>query len=594
MKMTRRDFLNVSTAAAVVCAATLLPVEKAAAAQQTLAAQNLLEQAYLYAFPLVIMDATRTASTNTRTATSNKAPINQFIHAEKLADATTRVVVTPNVDTIYTQAFLDVGAEPMIYGVPQTDRFFNVQVLDAWTNTAAVLETPGLYAITRADWQGELPEGVQRIDVPTTMVWTIARIVLSGQEDLPNVRAIQDKMQLMPLSAYQAGGWTAPAGSYDPANDFVPVKHVLAMDAKEFFDTANQLMETNPPAAADAPVLRELAALHVGPGEKFDDKALGLFSGLRWKLMLLQLKKKLQSESEFYTRQMGQWIYFGDPIGNFGTAYTYRTMVALRGLGANTTDVAIYPKTDVDSTGTVLTGKKTYTLHIEADPPTLEKGFWSVTAYGESDFLIENPIDRYCVIINGCDNPFHPTQALADMLTLYEKLGRFETKVLYIGAKNNTYNSLSEIVTKLGGTMYGLTPFSQVMAVGQDFYDDLKKTGYYIELPTDISQDELKKVVADVDCVYTDTWVDMEFFTNPAYAEKKESIINMMMPYQINADLMAGTDTMVFHDMPIHPGFEITQDVMDKHLETILDEAENRRHAEKGLLVYLITGKLDW
>lgn len=144
MKMTRRDFLNVSTAAAVVCAATLLPVEKAAAAQQTLAAQNLLEQAYLYAFPLVIMDATRTASTNTRTATSNKAPINQFIHAEKLADATTRAVVTPNVDTIYTQAFLDVGAEPMIYGVPQTDRFFNVQVLDAWTNTAAVLETPGL------------------------------------------------------------------------------------------------------------------------------------------------------------------------------------------------------------------------------------------------------------------------------------------------------------------------------------------------------------------------------------------------------------------------------------------------------------------
>ena len=60
MKMTRRDFLNVSTAAAVVCAATLLPVEKAAAAQQTLAAQDLLEQAYLYAFPLVIMDATRT------------------------------------------------------------------------------------------------------------------------------------------------------------------------------------------------------------------------------------------------------------------------------------------------------------------------------------------------------------------------------------------------------------------------------------------------------------------------------------------------------------------------------------------------------
>ena len=142
MKMTRQNYLNVSTTTEKVCAATQLTVKKATAAQQTLAAQNLLEQAYLYAFPLVIMDATRTASTNTRTATSNKAPINQFIHAEKLADATTRAVVTPNVDTIYTQAFLDVGAEPMIYGVPQTDRFFNVQVLDAWTTTAAVLETP--------------------------------------------------------------------------------------------------------------------------------------------------------------------------------------------------------------------------------------------------------------------------------------------------------------------------------------------------------------------------------------------------------------------------------------------------------------------
>lgn len=76
-------------------------------------------------------------------------------------------------------------------------------------------------------------------------------------------------------------------------------------------------------------------------------------------------------------------------------------------------------------------------------------------------------------VINGCDNTFHPTQALADMLTLYEKTGHFEAKVLYIGAKNNTYNSLSEIVTKMGGMMYGLTPFSQITNVPADFYDKL-------------------------------------------------------------------------------------------------------------------------
>lgn len=140
MKMTRRDFLKLSSAAAIACGVTLLPAEKAAAASGV---QNLLEEAYLYAFPLVLVDATRKVSTNTRTATGTRAPINQFIHARKLADASTRTVVTPNVDTIYTQAWLDVSTEPQIYVVPEVDRFFNVQVLDAWTNTAAVLEKAG-------------------------------------------------------------------------------------------------------------------------------------------------------------------------------------------------------------------------------------------------------------------------------------------------------------------------------------------------------------------------------------------------------------------------------------------------------------------
>lgn len=197
-------------------------------------------------------------------------------------------------------------------------------------------------------------------------------------------------------------------------------------------------------------------------------------------------------------------------------------------------------------------------------------------------------------VINGCDNTFHPTQALADMLTLYEKTGHFDVKVLYIGAKNNSYNSLCEIVTKLGGTMYGLTPFSQVMNVPEDYYDELKATGHYTELPPGMEPAELKKIVANVDAVYTDTWVDMEFFTNSNYVEKKNMIINMMMPYQINENLMEGSSAMVMHDMPMHPGYEVSKEIVDKHLETILDEAENRRHAEKGLLVYLITGKLDW
>mgnify|MGYP004601678489 FL=1 len=359
---------------------------------------ELVAEAYTYAFPLVLTDATRTLSTNTDGTVQGRAPINQINHVKKLADASFRTVVTPNVDTVYSQAWLDIGAEPMIYVLPETDRFCNVQVLDAWTNTAAVLDGAGAYAIALPGWEGELPEGVTRVDVPTSAVWTIARVLLSGSEDLPNVYAIQEQMRLLPLSAYAAGGdYAAPAGTYSSEIEYVPVNRVLSMTPAEFFNTANALMQINPPAEADAPLMDKLAAINVGAGMTFDASILGEDAAERWTQMLKELRAAFSAESARYAQKLGQWIYFGRPIGDFGTAYTYRAMVALVGLGANTVDVAIYPKTGVDETGAALTGEKTYVLHFETLPPTLEGGFWSVTAYNEENFLIDNPIDRYCV-----------------------------------------------------------------------------------------------------------------------------------------------------------------------------------------------------
>ena len=359
---------------------------------------ELVSDAYIYAFPLVLTDATKTLSTNTDGSITGRAPINQINHATKLADASFRTVVSPNVDTLYSQAWLDIGAEPMIYVLPEADRFCNVQLLDAWTNTAAVLDKAGAYAIALPSWEGELPEGVTRVDVPTATVWTIARIVLSGNEDLPNVYAIQEHVRLLPLSAYLEGGdYIAPAGTYAKENDFVPVNKVLSMSPAEFFNTANALMQINPPAEDDAKLLEKLAAINVGQGMTFDASILGADAAERWTQMLKGLRATLSAESANYAQNLGQWIYFGRPIGDFGTAYTYRAMVALVGLGANTVDVAIYPKTDTDVTGAALTGEKTYTIHFETLPPTLEGGFWSVTAYNEENFLIDNPIDRYCI-----------------------------------------------------------------------------------------------------------------------------------------------------------------------------------------------------
>lgn len=357
-----------------------------------------VRESYIYAFPLVLMDATMASATNTEEPTGGKAPANQFIHSKALVNADFRNVVSPNADTIYTQVWYDLSQEPILYVLPEAGRFCKVQVMDAWTNTPAVLDHAGTYAITLSSWEGELPDDVTRINVPTAMGWSITRTILSGAEDLPNVQAIQAEMQIMPLSDYMNGGaYIAPKGSYSAENDFVPINKVLAMDPVSFFAKANELMEKNPPAADDTEIVERMAEINVGPGMQFDPSVLTGNIKENWTAMLQTLRPTLLSRIEKFAQHLGQWHYYGAPIGDFGTEYSYRALVAIAGLGANPVDVALYPKAELDADGNVLTGEKNYTLHFETCPQVLEGGFWSVTAYGDDDFLIANPIDRYCI-----------------------------------------------------------------------------------------------------------------------------------------------------------------------------------------------------
>ncbi len=370
-------------------------------------AWKIITDAYVYAFPLMMTDATKCSATNVEEADlAGHAPVNQFIHAQHLANADAKMVVTPNVDTIYTQAWMDISEEPMIYMMPKTDRFFKVQIMDAWTNTVAVLDAPGEYAFVSPDWNGVLPKIMTRIEVPTNTVWMIARILSKGEDDLPAVKEIQNEMELVPLSvynsdAYQNGDgdktYDMPKGKYDKEHDFVPVEHVISMDLQTYFETANRLMEENPPAEEDKDVLEKFAALAIGPGLTFDSGKIPGDETAHFQQLKNNLKTVFAGEIQKYGVKLGDWKYFGPPIGDFGTAYTYRAVIALNGLGANTTDVAIYPKTDTDKDGQVLNGEKTYTLHLDSLPPIKEGGFWSITAYGSDNFLIANKLNRYCI-----------------------------------------------------------------------------------------------------------------------------------------------------------------------------------------------------
>ena len=204
-------------------------------------------------------------------------------------------------------------------------------------------------------------------------------------------------LDLLIYSYISGDTYEPPKGSYSEENNYVPVDKVLSMDPVTFFNKANELMVKNSPAAADKEMLEKIAAVNVGPGMEFDASVLTGDVAKSWKTMLTEIRPKLVKEGMKFSKKLGQWSYFGAPIGDCNTEYAYRALVALAGLGANTVEVALYAKTEQDADGNLLTGEKSYTLHFESYPQVLEGGFWSVTAYGDDDFLIDNPIDRYCI-----------------------------------------------------------------------------------------------------------------------------------------------------------------------------------------------------
>ena len=186
-------------------------------------------------------------------------------------------------------------------------------------------------------------------------------------------------------------------------------------------------------------------------------------------------------------------------------------------------------------------------------------------------------------VINGCDEKYHPSQALADLITIKEKKGILKgVKLVYVGVHNNVCNSLIEGCTKTGVKLTTVTPFFNEAARDDELLAEAKKTGLWQ------STLDAKKAVKDADFVYTDTWIDMEFFTDPKFAAEKEKRIKLMMPYQINAELLRGSDVYIMHDMPIHRGYEITGEAIECSKSVIFEQAENRLYAAKAIIATLM------
>jgi len=185
-------------------------------------------------------------------------------------------------------------------------------------------------------------------------------------------------------------------------------------------------------------------------------------------------------------------------------------------------------------------------------------------------------------VINGLSELLHPCQVLGDLLTIKEKKGRLSNlKLAYIGDGNNVAHSLLFGAVKVGMDIVlavppGYEPKEEIINLAKE---DAKKINSRIEIIHDP-----KEAADGADVIYTDVWTSMGF--------EKESEIrkDVFKPYQINKDLVtkAKDDVIILHCLPAHRGEEITDEVIDGPHSVVIDQAENRLHAQKGILALLL------
>ncbi|QTB99496.1 DUF1254 domain-containing protein [Alcaligenes sp. SORT26] len=404
MKITRRSLLiaGPSLLASVALA-------RSALAQQVTGADKggdagdlgLGIEAYIFAYPLVTMELTRRIMTNVAQLGGVRGPMGQIIKARSYPDASFRDVTAPNADTLYTNAFFDVGDEPWILSIPDMqDRYALMPLLDGWTT---VFQVPGkrttgtgpqTYAITGPGWKGTLPAGVTEYKSATSIVWMLGRIYCTGTpEDYAAVHKLQDEFKLVPLSAY-GKPYTPPAGVVDPSLDMKTAvrDQVNKMDSAAYFTLFCELMKRNPPSSADAAHVARFERIGIVPGQGFD---AGKFKADIASQVPKAAVGKIMQHYAALTLKNG-WSFTTD-TGVYGTDYLMRAFITAIGLGANRPQDAIYPISQADAGGQPYSGANKYVMRFpEGQLPPVD-GFWSLTMYDKDYFFVDNPLSRYSI-----------------------------------------------------------------------------------------------------------------------------------------------------------------------------------------------------
>ena len=352
-------------------------------------------QAYIYGYATVELYRTMYKQ-SLDPNNENKVGINEFSHVRKLATPEDTWVVTPNNDTYYSRAWLDLSKEPIILHIPEIkNRFFAFPIGDFYHDAVATLgwwnvgENGGDFALTAPKWQGVLPEGVEKVEVTTPLCWILARtLAIDEPNSVERLNALQDKYTLTPLSE-----WGSSELSNAPFERKYP--QVDEDNPLDFYVILNEMLRFNPPRPADEGLVATFKEIGLHPSQQFDlnsiDEATkkGLLRAIKDAEIIVALKAKSVANI------INGWLVLPGPK-EFGTDYLYRAALESFALLHGESEMTVGYLANFDGEGKLLDGNNNYELKFNVPPPV--SGFWSLTMYdGKTKLLVDNSIDRYSI-----------------------------------------------------------------------------------------------------------------------------------------------------------------------------------------------------
>jgi hypothetical protein len=366
--------------------------------------KTIAQEGFVYGLPIVMNYAVMYEYAVDRNSGQFKAPFNQIKNEARVFTYKDTAVITPNSDTPYSFAWMDLRAEPIVLSVPAVEksRYYAVMLCDGNTfnygyiGSRATGPEAGDYMVVGPDWKGETPPGIKKVFRSTTQ-FSVAgyRTQLFNPKDMPNVVKIQAGYKVQPLSTYLK----KPAPPAAPAVDFPKINNDMVKTG--FFGYLAFALQFAPAGPEEKEIRAKLSRLGVVAGKPFDGKALSP----EQMAAIGQGMKDGEAKIEQYL-STGQKNINGWKVGSlFGDAAFYsgdwlkRAAAAKGGIYGNDAVEAMYPMTKTLANGELLDGSKhSYTLTFPAgDLPPVD-AFWSVTMYdGKTQFLIKNPINRYLI-----------------------------------------------------------------------------------------------------------------------------------------------------------------------------------------------------